>query len=98
MEIRFVYQTQTWIEEDFEGHKHQVTMPQGSGHIFTMELVKGKMEISGTCLCGKARIEIGKKTSIKSSRIATLPLCVDCSEAWKKHPQSEWSKFVGVTQ
>lgn len=98
MEIRFVYEVKKWIEEDFEGHKHEVAEPTGEGHIFTMELIKGKMEISGTSLCGKSRIQIGKKTTVKQSRVPSLQVCRDCSESWKKHPDSEWNKFVAAVK
>jgi hypothetical protein len=94
MEIKFVYENETWIEENFEGQKHELTAPKGEGHIFAVELVKGKKEASCYSLCKKSRVEIGKKTIIRQNRVAGLPVCAECSELWKKHPESQWSKFV----
>lgn len=94
MEIRFVYAVEKWVEMNFEGANRELSAPKGDGHIFTKEILKGKSGISGLSLCGKSRINIGKKTSIKQSRVTNLPVCKQCAEIWKKHPESEWAKYV----
>jgi hypothetical protein len=100
LHIEFFYCAVIEVQEALpftKARKTKKRVPTGEGHVF---VIRYDGEAEAKSLCGKTKQEIGETKELKGLerdvRIVSLPLCEGCGEAWKNHPESEWSRFVGV--
>jgi hypothetical protein len=85
------YEMQTSM---FTGRMVDTEVPTGEVHIFQIDTdAEGYTIIAPYTMCGRERAKIGEQTKDSDKRPNNMPMCQKCEAAWKKNPDSPWSKW-----